>query len=90
MVESFVLLSALGGDCIEDMERLRQDEGLGTMLGYCPPALETARQWLDKFHDEGLMRDRPLQGVFHPSRSSSISWTQRAQSTGNMDLHRQG
>ena len=28
MVESFVLLSALGGDCIEDMERLRQDEGL--------------------------------------------------------------
>ena len=23
MVESFVLLSALGGDCIEDMERLR-------------------------------------------------------------------
>ena len=28
MVELFVSLSALGGDCIEDMERLRQDEGL--------------------------------------------------------------
>ena len=27
-VESFVLLSALGGDCIDDMERLREDEGL--------------------------------------------------------------
>ena len=27
MVESFVLLSALGGDCIEDMERLRTDGG---------------------------------------------------------------
>ncbi len=43
-VESFVLLSALGGDCIEDMERLRQDEGLAALLGYCPPASETARQ----------------------------------------------
>ena len=31
MVESFVLLSALGGDCIEDMERLRQAEGLGNL-----------------------------------------------------------
>lgn len=26
-VESLVLLSALGGDCIDDMERLREDEG---------------------------------------------------------------
>lgn len=60
MVESFVLLSALGGDCIEDMERLRQDEGLESMLGYRPPAPETARQWLDKFHDEQLMKKRPL------------------------------
>ena len=34
MVESFVLLSALGGDCLEDMERLRQDKGLEAMLGY--------------------------------------------------------
>src|SRR4030042_202090 len=64
MVESFVLLSALGGDCIEDMERLRQDEGLGAMLGYCPPAPETARQWLDKFHGGGPMRERALPGGF--------------------------
>jgi len=73
MVESFVLLSALGGDCIEDMERLRQDEGLGAMLGYCPPAPETARQWLDKFHDEGLMRERPLQGSFIPAESAALA-----------------
>ena len=39
-VESFVLLSALGGDCIEDMERLQQDEGLEGLLGYRPPAPE--------------------------------------------------
>ena len=42
-VESFVLLSALGGDCIEDMERLREDEGLEALLAYRPPAPETAR-----------------------------------------------
>jgi hypothetical protein len=73
MVESFALLSALGGDCIEDMERLRQDEGLGAMLGYYPPAPETARQWLDKFHDEELMRERPLQGSFIPAESSALA-----------------
>jgi hypothetical protein len=45
MVESFVLLSALGGDCIHDIERLRADEGLTAILGYRVPAAETARQW---------------------------------------------
>lgn len=73
MVESFVLLSALGGDCIEDMERLRQDEGLEAMLGYRPPAPQTARQWLDRFHDEGLGRERPLQGSFIPPESAALS-----------------
>ena len=67
MVESFVLLSALGGDCIDDMERLHQDEGLEAMFGYCPPAPETARQWLDKFHDEELMKERPRQESFIPA-----------------------
>jgi hypothetical protein len=33
MVECFVLLSTLGGECLEDMERLRRDEALPLMLG---------------------------------------------------------
>src|SRR3989304_4001058 len=69
MVESFVLLSALGGECIDDMRRLRDDEGLAGMLSYRPPAPETARQWLDGFHDETLMADCPLQGSFIPAES---------------------
>ena len=73
-VESFVLLSALGGECIEDMERLRQDKGLEAMLGYPLPAPETARQWLDKFHDEGLItKERPLQGAFIPPESATLA-----------------
>lgn len=71
-VESFVLLSALGGDCIEDMERLRQDEGMEALLGYRPPAPETARQWLDKFHDETLMSREPLQVSFIPPESRPL------------------
>src|SRR3989304_4416398 len=33
-VESFVLLSALGGECIDDFDVLRSDQGLAAMLGY--------------------------------------------------------
>jgi len=72
MVESFVILSALGGECIDDMEQLRRDKGLPVILGYTPPASETARQWLDKFHDEELMAERPLQGSFLPPESSRL------------------
>ena len=43
MLESFALLSALWGVCIEDMERLREDRGLAAVLGYHPPAPERAK-----------------------------------------------
>ena len=78
MVESFVLLSTLGGGCIEDMERLREDQGLEAMLGYCPPAAETARQWLDRFHDERLMAVGGLQGSFVPAGSASLAGLREA------------
>ena len=73
MVESFVLLSALGGECLEDMKQLRSDKGLGAILAYLPPAAETARQWLDRFHDESLMGERPAQGSFIPKESSGLA-----------------
>ena len=43
------------------------------MLGYQPPAPETARQWLDKFHDDSLMQIRPLQGSFIPKESTAVA-----------------
>jgi hypothetical protein len=73
MVESFVVLSALGGECLEDMERLRQDQGLAALLEYTPPAPETARQWLDSFHEEALMAQRPAQGSFLPAESAGLT-----------------
>jgi hypothetical protein len=73
MVESFVLLSALGGECVDDMKRLREDEGLAGILSYRPPAPETARQWLDGFHDESLLTSRPEQGSFIPTEPMGVT-----------------
>jgi hypothetical protein len=73
MTESFILLSALGGECVEDMEKLRQDKGLEAMLGYQIPAAETFRQWLDRFHDEELMSGQPQQGAFIAAESASLA-----------------
>ena len=71
-VESFVLLGALGGECVEDMQHLRDDDGFSGILGYQPPAPETARQWLDRFHDDSAMAVRPLQGSFIPPESRRL------------------
>jgi hypothetical protein len=78
MVESFILLSALGGECLDDMKRIRDDTGLAEILSYKPPAPETARQWLDSFHDESLMLNKPLQGSFIPSESGPLAGLKEA------------
>jgi hypothetical protein len=72
-LESFILLSTLGGENVEDMQHLRDDAGLAELLGYLPPAPETARQWLDKFHDESLMKQESMQGSFIPLQSSGLT-----------------
>ena len=73
MVEAFVLLSALGGDCLDDFEGLRRDYGLAAMLGYHLPAAATARQWLDQFHDASALAERPEQGSFIPRESDRLA-----------------
>jgi hypothetical protein len=72
-VEAFVLLSALGGDCVDDFDGLRRDRGLAALLGYDLPAASTARQWLDRFHDPTLLAARPRQGSFIPVESPALA-----------------
>jgi hypothetical protein len=55
-VESFLVLNALGGECLDDFDRLREDEGLREMLGYEVPSPEAARKFLYHFHDEQKLK----------------------------------
>src|SRR5436190_2351115 len=73
LVESFVMLSALGGECLDDFDRLRRDRGLAALLGYDLPAASTARQWLDRFHEEALLAGRPRRGSFIPPESAGLA-----------------
>jgi hypothetical protein len=73
MVESFVILSALGGECVDDFQSLRQDQGLQAMVGYEMPAPSTARGWLERCHDEEAVGERPLQGSFIPRESAGLA-----------------
>ena len=51
-IESFLVLNALGGECLEDLDRLREDAGRAEMLGHAVPSSEAARKFLYQFHDE--------------------------------------
>ena len=51
-VESFLALNAVGGECLDDFDVLREDLGMAAMLGYEPPSPEAARKFLNQFHDE--------------------------------------
>ena len=54
---------------MEDFEQLRADLGLEVMVGHPFPAPSTARSWLERFHDEGALAERPSQGSFIPRES---------------------
>jgi len=73
LVEAFIVLSALGGECLDDFGNLRRDRGLAALLGYDLPAASTARQWLDRFHDAEAVAGRPEQGSFIPAESVGLA-----------------
>jgi hypothetical protein len=50
-VESLVLLHAAGGDCMQDIESLRQDSAVTKMLGYAAPGQRCVADFLEAFHD---------------------------------------
>src|SRR5437867_8499379 len=62
-VQSVIALMTAGGDCLEDIERLRSDAGLKLLLGEMPSA-EAVRFFLYGFHDEKLLEGRPEEGAF--------------------------
>jgi len=70
-VEGFVSLFAAGGDCLEDFEQLRSDEGI-KKLGLKVPSPEAARYFLNAFCDEEHLSDRPEEGAFIPDETELL------------------
>jgi len=52
LVESFVILNAAGGECFDDFQHLREDPGLGDLVGHEIPSPAVARKFLYQFHEE--------------------------------------
>ena len=78
MVESFVVLNALGGECLDDFQHLREDGGLKQMLGHEIASPEAARQFLNQFHAEekieaAKQRRGPEQIAFIPEESDGLA-----------------
>jgi Transposase DDE domain group 1 len=71
-VESVIALMASGGDCLEDIERLRSDAGLKLLLGAMPSA-EAVRFFLYGFHDEKLLESRPEEGAFIAAETEPLA-----------------
>ena len=78
MVESFVVLNGVGGECLEGFAHLREDAGLKEMLGHEVPSPESARQFLNRFHceeklDEARDGRKPEQIAFIPEEADALS-----------------
>ncbi len=58
VLTAFVLLMAAGGDCFDDIDMLREDKALCTLLGHALPSAEKLRATLETFHDPTLMAKR--------------------------------
>ena len=78
MVESFVVLNAVGGECLDDFQHLRDDAGLKETLGHEVPSPESARQFLNRFHSEEKLEQaregrKPEQIAFIPEEADALS-----------------
>jgi hypothetical protein len=56
-VESLVVFNAAGGECVEDLERLREDAALSKLLGRDFPSPRATLEFLYQFHDEQKMEE---------------------------------
>ncbi len=70
-LESFVALIAAGGDCVDDLRMLREDEGL-RKLGLRVPSPEAGRWFLSGFHEEEFLSGRLLQQAFIPGETDCL------------------
>jgi hypothetical protein len=70
-VESFVAVFAAGGDCFDDFQLLRQDPGL-QKIGLKVPSPESARFFVNAFHEEETLRGRVSHEAFIPQETEGL------------------
>src|SRR5487761_1174447 len=78
MVERFVVLTAVGGECLDDFQYLRDDAGRKEMLDHEVPSPESARQFLNRFHSEEKLEEaregrKGEQIAFIPEEGDALS-----------------
>src|SRR6266704_3302196 len=76
-VESFVILNAVGGECLEDFDQLRADAGLSELVGHALPSPEAARNFLYAFHEdvkieEGQLRLKAEEKAYIPEETVAL------------------
>ncbi len=77
-VESFVILNAAGGECLDDFEHLRADAGLSELIGHEVPSAEAAGKFLYAFHEEEKIEQAqqqrlPNQKAYIPGESEPLA-----------------
>ncbi len=77
-IESFVILNAAGGDCLEDFGHLREDAGLAELIGHELPSPEAAWNFLHAFHqgekiEEAQQRRLPGEMAYIPEESAPLA-----------------
>jgi hypothetical protein len=61
IIEDLVMTMAMGGECLDDMRALRENSALARLFGRMVASPETARDFLYRFHDEGLIEKAKAQ-----------------------------
>ena len=70
-VESFLAVFAAGGDCFDDFQLLRQDAAL-QKLGLKVPSPESARFFVNAFHEEEKLQGRISHEAFIPGETEAL------------------
>ena len=71
-VQAIVLLLAAGGECIEDVRKLREDVALSSLLMRPAPSPDALHEFLCLFHDESPELLRPEKGAFIPPENAAL------------------
>ena len=85
MVEDLLLLQCAGGEHLEDLSVLGDDEGLCRLLDRTMPSPDAARDFLLRFHDEALVKaareaaDAAGEASYVPAESEALSALSRVQ-----------